>query len=500
MTLGNLLMPWLLLAGVLTALIYVEKWIHSHLYGVGWVLTNNKKAATALYYVLLLPGVFVHEFTQYLVAGVLNVRIKRVIAWPEAQDDGTLRLNFVTVQKALAFQKAIIGAAPLAVGLALVWVISNYILNLEEVLAALGQGDLALLGAALRELGSTPDFYLWLYLMFAISNAMLPTPSDREGWPLVLAAFGALLLFLVVIGVGEVLLDTFTGPVAHGVELLTTAFLTVLAIEIPALITIAFFEEIMERVTGRKFVYSQRPARGRGRQPGSAEPLPPGASLPSVYNLDLPLPDPATDARPSPRRREPAPGAPPGEPRQPDRVRPDAPGDPAQRPATPSTPLPAPPGTPTPRPLPARPAMPEARPAQRPAGPGPQPPTREGPPPAGRPVPSGSPGPGTRSSPPSPFGERRPTAGPPRADPAWSSPDDSESLRSPRPLPGAQRAPGIPPYRSAPPEQDRADQLDFARPAPRRDLPRDEPKVEEGDLIYEDFEENGAALDDLFDE
>nr|MBP8973044.1 hypothetical protein [Anaerolineae bacterium] len=170
MTLGNLLAPWLLLAGVLIALIYVEKWIHSHLYGVGWVLTNNKKSATALYYVLLSPGVFVHEFTQYLVAGALNVRIKRVIAWPEAQDDGTLRLNFVTVQKALAFQKAIIGAAPLVTGLALVWVISNYILNLEEVLDALGQADLALLGAALRELGSTPDFYLWLYLMFAISN------------------------------------------------------------------------------------------------------------------------------------------------------------------------------------------------------------------------------------------------------------------------------------------------------------------------------------------
>ena len=152
----------------------------------------NKEERHRLYCVLLLPGVFVHEFTQYLAAGVLNVRIKRVIAWPEAQDDGTLRLNFVTVQKALSFQKAIIGAAPLATGLALVWVISNYILNLEEVLAALGKADLVLLGAALRELGSTPDFYLWLYLMFAISNAMLPTPADREGWPLVVAAFGAL--------------------------------------------------------------------------------------------------------------------------------------------------------------------------------------------------------------------------------------------------------------------------------------------------------------------
>ncbi len=497
MTLGNLLTPWLLLVGVLIALIYVEKWIHSHLYGVGWVLTNNKKSATALYYVLLLPGVFVHEFTQYLVAGVLNVRIKRVIAWPEAQDDGTLRLNFVTVQKALSFQKAIIGAAPLIAGLALVWVISNYILNLEEVLAALGKADLALLGAALRELGSTPDFYLWLYLTFAISNAMLPTPADREGWPLALAAFGALLLFLVVIGVGEVLLETFTGPVAHGVELLTTAFLTVLAVEIPAVIAIAFFEEIMERVTGRKFVYSQRPARGRGRQPGSAEPLPPGAPLPSVYNLDLPLPDPATDAGPSPRRREAAPAAPSS---QPERARPETAGTPAQRPATPPTPLPAARETPPPGSPAVRPATPEARPAQRPAGLSPQPPARESPSSADRPAPSGSFAPGARTVPPSPFGESRPTAERPRGDIGWSAPDNSGAPRAPRPLPGAQPTPGIPPDRGTPPERDSADRLDFARPAPHRDFLDEELEIEEDDLIYEDFDEDGAAFDDLFDE
>ncbi len=487
MTLGNLLAPWLLLAGVLTALIYVEKWIHSHLYGVGWVLTNNKKSATALYYVLLSPGVFVHEFTQYLVAGALNVRIKRVIAWPEAQDDGTLRLNFVTVQKALAFQKAIIGAAPLVTGLALVWVISNYILNLEEVLDALGQADLPLLGAALRELGSTPDFYLWLYLMFAISNAMLPTPADREGWPLVLAAFGAILAFLVVIGVGEVLLETFTGPVAHGVELLTTAFLTVLAVEIPAVIAIAFFEEIMERVTGRKFVYSQRPARGR-RQPGSAEPLPPGAPLPSVYNLDLPLPDPATDAGPSPRRREAAPAAPPGQSRQPDRARPEAAGALAQRPPTAAAPLPAARGTPPPDSAVLRPATPEARPA------------RESQPSANRSAPSGSLAPTARPATPSPSGERRPTAERPRAAMGWSAPDEGNVPRAPRPLPGASPGAGTSPFRGVPPERAGAERLDFARPAPRRDLPDEKPEIEEDDLIYEDFDEDGAAFEDLFDE
>ncbi len=296
MNLSALLTPWLALAAVLILLIYVEKWIHSHLYGVGWVLTNNKKSATALYYVLLFPGVFVHEFTQYLVAGALNVRIKRVLAWPEAQEDGTLRLNFVQIQEAMWFQAAIIGAAPLFAGLSLIWLISNHILNLENVLQALTTADITVIGPALQEVGSTPDFYLWLYLMFAISNAMLPTPADREGWPLVLLLFACIVVFLVVIGVGEVLLETFTGPVAHGVELLTTAFVTVLMVEIPSIVVISASEELLERLMHRKFEYSQRPSRETTRQPGSSAPLPPDAPLPSIYNLHLPIPVPTDEA------------------------------------------------------------------------------------------------------------------------------------------------------------------------------------------------------------
>jgi hypothetical protein len=318
-TFGSLLTPWLILATVLVPLIYVEKWIHAHLYGVGWLLTNNKKSATALYYVLLFPGVFVHEFTQYLVAGALNVRIKRVIAWPEAQDDGTLRLNFVQVKQAHWIQAAVIGAAPLFTGLGIVWVISNQILNLDNVLSALATANITVIGPALRELVSKPDFYLWLYLMFTISNAMLPTPADREGWPLVMASFAVVIGFLVIIGTGAVLLKTFTGPVAHGVERLSAAFATVLAVEIPGLLVTGLAEEILSRITRREFQYGeQRMRSGSTRQPGSSDPLPLDAPMPSIYNLPLPVPVPSeAPARRPPPTPAPAPGSPaPAEARQ----------------------------------------------------------------------------------------------------------------------------------------------------------------------------------------
>lgn len=291
MTVGDLLTPWLMLAAVLVPLVYVEKWIHSHLYGVGWLLTSDTRSATTLYYVLLLPGVFLHEAVQWLVAGAINVETKMIRVWPEPQADGTLRLDFIQIQKTNKLSAAIIGAAPLIVGLALVWVISNYVLNLDELLAAIGTGNISTIGAAVRSLGSAPDFYLWLYLLFAISNAMLPTPADRQGWPLLIALFAGIIVFLVVIGTGEQLLETYKSSVVTGLERLTTAFATVLVIEVPAILVIGLGEEILERATRRKFQYKP-PAEAKPRQPGSSEPLASGEPKPSIYLLELPIPLP----------------------------------------------------------------------------------------------------------------------------------------------------------------------------------------------------------------
>lgn len=325
---ANLLTPWVVLAAVLVPIILLERWIQSHLYGVGWLLTNNKKTATALYYILWFPGVFVHEFTQYLLAGALNVRIKRMIAWPEAQDDGTLRLDFVQIQKANRVQAAIIGAAPLLVGTGLIYLISNHILNLDALLNAILAWDSARLQTALSDLTNTPDFYLWLYLILALSNTMLPTPTDREGWPLLIGVFAAIIALMLVLGADQgVLLETYEDTVVGGLELMTTAFGAVLVVELPAVFLIGFFEEVLERTTGRKFDYARSPTQQRQRrrpakrEPGSSLPLRPGETPPSIYNLELPLPDPADASRllaqrkralapaPAPRDRVPGPAA-----------------------------------------------------------------------------------------------------------------------------------------------------------------------------------------------
>jgi len=308
--LSDLLTPWLTLVAILIPLIYAEKWIHSHLYGVGWLLTNDNRSATALYYIILFPGVFVHEFTQWLVAGALNVPTRRVMAWPEAQNDGTLRLDFVKIKETDWVRSAIIGATPLIAGIVLILLISNGILNLEEFLAAINAGEITSVGEALQRLGSTPDFYLWLYLMFAISNAMLPTRADRKGWPLLIGILAIIIVFLILIGSGDVLLETYTGPITHALNLMETAFATVLAVELCAILGIGFVEEILERLTKRKFQYhpvEEVVVEEEVRQPGSNLPLPPGAPLPSIYNLRLPVPEASKQNVLKSRRRVAAP-------------------------------------------------------------------------------------------------------------------------------------------------------------------------------------------------
>ncbi len=310
MQVSDLLAPWVVLALVLFLLVKAEKWIHSHLYGVGWLLTNEKRSATVLYYLILAPGVFVHEVTQWLAAGALGVRTKRVMAWPEAQDNGTLRLDFVQILPTGRIRSAIIGAIPMVTGIAIIWLISNQVLDMEAFRAALSKGNVKQIGPALHNMGRATDFYLWLYLMFAVGNAMLPTPADRKGWPLILATFGGIIAFLVVIGTGEVLLETYQNTVLSGVRLVTTAFATVLGLEVSAILLIGFIEEILERTTKRKFEYQPAgadAAPGSEREPGSSMPLPPGTLLPSIYNLALPIPSPSKYAALSAKTRKPSP-------------------------------------------------------------------------------------------------------------------------------------------------------------------------------------------------
>jgi hypothetical protein len=71
-------------------------------------------------------------------------------------------------------------------------IIGNLVLEVGELADAVaGQGMAGALGA-LGQMAQVGDFWLWLYLIFAVSNAMLPSESD-------MAAVRPVLIFLGIV-------------------------------------------------------------------------------------------------------------------------------------------------------------------------------------------------------------------------------------------------------------------------------------------------------------
>ncbi len=309
MDVTSLIAPWLTLLGILIPLIYAERWIHQHMYGVGYLLTLDKAQATGFYYMVFFPGVLVHEVIQWLVAGALNVPIKKINSYPKTQDNGTIRYDFVVIQETSRFKAMLIGGLPFVIAGVIVYYLSTSILELDALLAAIGTGNLEVIGRGVKDFLSTGDVWLWLYLMFALSNGMIPTKEDRQGWFLILGAVGGISIAMLFLGFDVFVTKTLSGPVAHAIELVSTALLAILFIDVVFGFALALFESALERWRGQKMDYNvgQQMTRKDApqREPGSNIPLPKGVPIPSIYRLDLPVP-PIPTKRPMPKPAVPA--------------------------------------------------------------------------------------------------------------------------------------------------------------------------------------------------
>ncbi len=284
----DLLTPWIGFGLALAALVFVQRWIQRHLFGMGWIVAQEKHLATVVYYMVLLPGVFVHEVSHWLVAGMLNVKTRRLMTWPEADHNGAIEPAFIQVEETSnPIYLTLIGAAPFVSGLLLVLWISNSLLNLPILIKALGSADVTVISAAFQAVLTRPDFPLWFYLLFAVSNSMLPGKADRRGWLVIAALVVGVFIFLIVTGFQAVVIKWLGGPIAQALNSLSAVFLTVLVIDCIVAAGIFVLERGMERVTHRQAPYREQAAASRALQNKSRAAAP---RLTSIYQYRLPLP------------------------------------------------------------------------------------------------------------------------------------------------------------------------------------------------------------------
>ena len=198
--------PLLAMGATLLPLLVVKRWITGSLQelSVRWV--GDPQVALVVYFVLVLPGVVLHEVSHWLMATLLGVRVSKFRLGPVRQGrSNRVSLGSVRVGKVDPLRASLIGLAPLLGASAVILLVGNLVLGLDELAAGFSGGGIEELWAGVQQVMRVPDAWLWLYLIFAISNAMLPSESDMSTVRPVLIFLGiAAAVYLVVAGVPSI--------------------------------------------------------------------------------------------------------------------------------------------------------------------------------------------------------------------------------------------------------------------------------------------------------
>lgn len=246
---------WVLIGLVIWPLIQVEKWIHKHVQGLGLLITNNPQAAILIYYVVFVPGVALHETSQWLLAKLTRVQVKKFRLWPEKQK-GLIRLGLVEIEGDIdPIRTTLIGIIPLITGLLIIgWIVNSHF-DTAALLAALATGDPPTMLAGIGAFMSAKDFWLWLYLVFAIANAMLPEPHDAINWWLILGTAAGITVFLLVLDLSILLQAALDGPLARMGEWVSLALVISLLLDLLVMGLIAGAEWLFGIVLNRELEY-----------------------------------------------------------------------------------------------------------------------------------------------------------------------------------------------------------------------------------------------------
>jgi hypothetical protein len=233
----------------------LKRWISIHIQGVAFLLTGNPKVAMWLFWAIFLPGTFLHELSHWLSAILLGVKTNRFSVWPQMKKGGELQMGSVQIEVSDPVRHSLIGLAPLVFGSMAVLLIGQGQLELGHLGQALATGNVETIGQAIIRILGVPDVWLWFYLIFAISNAMLPSASDRESWRTVLLYLALALGIAVGLGLNPTIplqLQTFGRAV---ITYLLSAFVITIGVDLFFLLFIFLVEALSTWMLGRRVQY-----------------------------------------------------------------------------------------------------------------------------------------------------------------------------------------------------------------------------------------------------
>lgn len=252
-------MPFIWVTIAFVILLFLQRWTHTHLHGLSLLITGKPEFALIFYAIVLLPGVVLHEVSHWLAASLLGVQTGKLSLLPRRQSDGSIQLGYVEYYKGETLgpiRESIIGGAPLITGTLVILLIGFRVFNVPEFSTALQTGDVDQLALAVTNLFQTNDFFVWLYLLFAISNAMMPSASDRRAWPAFLLTMVVIAIVAFLLGFTDAIVANFAQPVTAVFGYLGIALSMSIGVDLVFMTLIAMLEGLVSRIKGVSVRYN----------------------------------------------------------------------------------------------------------------------------------------------------------------------------------------------------------------------------------------------------
>ncbi len=176
--------------------LFLQRWLHQHIQGLAFAVTGDPGCAMRLLFFLLLPGVILHEGSHWAVANILFVKTGEINLGLSKTRGKQFSLGSVNVERTDSIRESLIGIAPVLSGLAAILLIVGFGFDLWP------NSGLSFQEIGRRVIATANDWLTWfdLYLIFAVSTAMIPSESDREPWGQLVAFFGVVGVLAVLLG------------------------------------------------------------------------------------------------------------------------------------------------------------------------------------------------------------------------------------------------------------------------------------------------------------
>ena len=97
-------------------MIYLQRFLQREIQAIFLLITRQPDISMALFSLLFLPGVLLHETSHFIMAQLLGVRTGRFSIIPKKLDSGRIRLGYVETAKTDFIRDALMGLAPLVTG------------------------------------------------------------------------------------------------------------------------------------------------------------------------------------------------------------------------------------------------------------------------------------------------------------------------------------------------------------------------------------------------